>query len=167
MDIELQRLDTPIGWLVLAADAAGLRALDFARDDGRVRARLAREGVCFRDGGKAVAAAARKVRDYFEGDLAALDAIPVAIAEGTDFQRKVWRSLRKIPVGSTRSYGALARAIGRPNAVRAVGAANGANPIALVLPCHRVIASDGTLCGYGGGLPRKEWLLKHEGALLA
>lgn len=167
MEIQLSRIDTPIGSIVLAADPAGLRALDFARDDGRVRARLGKGGARFRDGGRAVAAAAREVRAYFDGDLAALDRIEVAIDEGTDFQRQVWRALRTIPVGHTRSYRDLARAVGRAKAVRAVGAANGANPIALVLPCHRVIASDGTLCGYGGGLPRKEWLLKHEGALLA
>lgn len=113
-------------------------------------------------------AAARRVRDrlahYFDGDLAALDAVAAEPAGGTPFQRRVWRTLRSIPAGSTISYGALAARIGAPRAVRAVGSANGANPIPLVLPCHRVIASDGSLGGYGGGLPMKEWLLRHEGA---
>ncbi|TMB38023.1 MAG: MGMT family protein [Deltaproteobacteria bacterium] len=86
---------------------------------------------------------------------------------GTPFQRKVWKALRTIQPGRTTSYRALAEQIGCPGAFRAVGAANGQNPISLVVPCHRVIAADGTLCGYGGGLWRKEWLLRHEGALLA
>lgn len=106
------------------------------------------------------------MKAYFAGDLAALDRLEVA-PEGTAFQQQVWAALRKIPVGATTSYAQIARAIGRPTAVRAVGAANGRNPIALVVPCHRVIASDGTLCGYAGGLWRKQWLLQHERALLA
>ena len=106
----------------------------------------------------------RAIEAYFEGECRALESLPVDPG-GTPFQAKVWAALRKIPVGKTISYGELARRIGRPGASRAVGAANGANPIALVIPCHRVIASDGTLGGYGGGLPRKEWLLVHEGAI--
>ena len=98
---------------------------------------------------------------YFEGDMESLDKIPVVFG-GTPFQNKVWKALCGIPVGTTMSYGALARQIGEPNAMRAVGLANGANPIGLVVPCHRVIGSNGSLTGYGGGLPRKKWLLEHE-----
>jgi methylated-DNA-[protein]-cysteine S-methyltransferase len=98
---------------------------------------------------------------YFEGEVESIDAIATA-ADGTDFQRAVWKALRTIPVGTTMSYGALARQIGQPAAVRAVGLANGANPIAIVVPCHRVIGSDGSLTGYGGGLEKKRWLLAHE-----
>jgi methylated-DNA-[protein]-cysteine S-methyltransferase len=102
-------------------------------------------------------------RAYFEGDLAALD--PLAVApSGTDFQRKVWTTLREIPCGSTWSYGQLAARLGNPKAVRAVGLANGANPLGIVLPCHRVIGADGSLTGYGAGIERKRWLLEHEGA---
>jgi methylated-DNA-[protein]-cysteine S-methyltransferase len=101
---------------------------------------------------------------YFGGDLRALDAVPCDPG-GTPFQARVWKALRTIPVGTTWSYGALARRIGDPKAVRAVGFANGSNPIAVVIPCHRVIGSNGTLVGYGGGLERKHWLLAHEGAL--
>jgi len=100
---------------------------------------------------------------YFEGDIDCLGAIPWRSA-GTPFQRKVWTGLTKIPAGETRSYGALAAKLGCPSAVRAVGMANGANPISVVVPCHRVIGSDGSLTGYGGGLDRKRWLLRHEGA---
>lgn len=98
---------------------------------------------------------------YFKGDVHSIDRLPVAFG-GTAFQNTVWTALRTIPAGSTRSYGALAKAIGAPKAVRAVGLANGANPVGVVVPCHRVIGADGSLIGYGGGLPRKKWLLAHE-----
>lgn len=98
---------------------------------------------------------------YFEGQVAAIDAIRT-LARGTEFQLLVWSALREIPAGSTLSYGALAAKIGRPTAVRAVGAANGANPIPVVVPCHRVIGADSSLTGFGGGLERKRWLLTHE-----
>ena len=110
-------------------------------------------------------APAEALRRYFGGDLGALDAIEVDTG-GTPFQQVVWRALRRIPAGTTWSYARLAREIGRPSATRAVAAANGANPVSIVIPCHRVIGSDGSLTGYGGGLPRKRWLLVHEGALL-
>jgi methylated-DNA-[protein]-cysteine S-methyltransferase len=100
---------------------------------------------------------------YFGGELAAIDTLAVEL-NGTEFQKRVWQALRRIPSGSTLSYAELARRIGEPAAVRAVGAANGANPVALVVPCHRVIGSNGTLTGYGGGLERKRWLLDHEHA---
>lgn len=98
---------------------------------------------------------------YFAGEITALDAIPVH-ARGTEFQKEVWSALRDIPGGSTTSYGALAAKLKRPKAMRAVGLANGSNPVSLVVPCHRVIGADGSLTGYGGGLKRKQWLLEHE-----
>jgi methylated-DNA-[protein]-cysteine S-methyltransferase len=101
---------------------------------------------------------------YFKGDIAVIDTLPVETT-GTPFQRSVWQALRKIRRGTTISYAELARRIGNPRAVRAAGLANGQNPIGIVVPCHRVIGSNGTLTGYGGGLPRKKWLLEHEGAL--
>ena len=109
------------------------------------------------------AGAVARLTRYFAGDLAALDEQPVRLL-GTGFQREVWAALRRIPAGQTRAYGELAGALGKPDAVRAVAAANGANPVALFVPCHRVIAANGTLWGYGGGLPMKQWLLGHEGA---
>lgn len=150
-------LDTPIGRLRAVVDGGALAMLDLpAGSRSRIDA--------LPPGGDA----ARRIRErlvaYFRGELDALGAVPAAPAGGTAFQRRVWLALRTIPVGSTVSYGDLARRIGAPRAVRAVGAANGANPVPLVLPCHRVIASDGTLGGYGGGLPMKTWLLRHEGA---
>ena len=100
-----------------------------------------------------------------DGDIAVLGKLPVA-SNGTPFQTSIWRALRKIKDGTTISYAELARRIGKPSAVRAAGLANGQNPISIVVPCHRVIGSDGSLTGYGGGLPRKEWLLRHEGIAL-
>jgi methylated-DNA-[protein]-cysteine S-methyltransferase len=101
---------------------------------------------------------------YFTGEIGVLDTIPVEL-NGTPFQKNVWQALRRIPGGSTISYAELAKRIGEPSAVRAVGAANGANPVAVIVPCHRVIGSDGRLTGYGGGLDRKQWLLEHEGVV--
>ena len=114
--------------------------------------------------GKAARSIIDPLEAYFAGDLQGIDAIPVATC-GTVFQRAVWAALRRIPAGQTRSYGAIAREIGRPAATRAVGLANGRNLIGLVVPCHRVIGADSSLTGYGGGLHRKHWLLTHEGAL--
>jgi methylated-DNA-[protein]-cysteine S-methyltransferase len=99
---------------------------------------------------------------YFAGTLTGFD-VPLALA-GTDFQRRVWAALREIPYGETISYGELARRVGSPGAARAVGLANGRNPVGIIVPCHRVIGADGSLTGYGGGLPRKVWLLEHETA---
>jgi len=109
------------------------------------------------------AGAVTSLNDYFRGTIGALDDIPVEL-KGTAFQQQVWGALRRIPAGATSSYAGLAREIGSPSAVRAVGAANGANPVAVIVPCHRVIGSNGSLTGYGGGLDRKRWLLQHEGA---
>ena len=107
------------------------------------------------------AGAITALRSYFRGALDALDGIPVEL-HGTPFQRRVWQQLRTVRAGTTSSYSNIARAIGAPAAVRAVGAANGANPVALIVPCHRIIGADGRLTGYGGGLDRKRWLLEHE-----
>ncbi len=109
------------------------------------------------------AGAAARLARYFDGEMSALDEQPVRLL-GTPFQFAVWSTLRDIKAGTTRSYGSVAGVIGRPQAVRAVAAANGANPVALFVPCHRVLAADGTLWGYGGGLPMKQWLLTHERA---
>ena len=105
------------------------------------------------------------ISDYFLGDLCAINFIPVTTG-GTSFQREVWAALRTIQAGTTLSYGALARLLGRPKSVRAVGLANAANPVAIVVPCHRVIGTDGSLAGYGGGISRQRWLLAHEGVAL-
>ena len=144
------------------------RALDFHDFEARMR-RLLRlhYGEDGRDfvlkGSMAPAAIRRALAGYFAGDFTAIDAVPVATS-GSVFQRQVWAALRSIPPGTTLSYGALARMLERPKAVRAVGLANGANPIAVVVPCHRMIGADASLTGYGGGVERKAWLLTHEGA---
>lgn len=166
MRIELSHLESPIGRIQLAVGVEGLCALEFGDDDAAMQARIARRSPAVRfEAGGAAASLALRVVAYFDGELAALDEIPV-VTTGTPFQQAVWAALRRIPTGQTTSYGAIARGLGKRAAVRAVGAANGQNPVSLVVPCHRVIASDGTLCGYGGGLWRKEWLLRHERALL-
>jgi methylated-DNA-[protein]-cysteine S-methyltransferase len=162
----LDRLKTPIGTAVLVFDGDGaLCALDWEEHEDRMMLLLRQQyrAPVQLDPGKAPAAMAATLRAYFNGDLAALDGIACSTG-GTPFQRKVWAALRKIPPGRTLSYGALAAKLGMPNAMRAVGHANGANPISVVVPCHRVIGSDGSLTGYGGGLPRKRWLLRHEKA---
>jgi methylated-DNA-[protein]-cysteine S-methyltransferase len=159
-------LASPIGALALVASPAGLCALGFDSDWARVRAELERRfgPVAFETQADPIGAVT-SLRRYFDGDVRAIEAIRVDTG-GTPFQQQVWTTLRRIPVGHTWSYADMAVAIGRPTATRAVGAANGANPVGVVLPCHRVIGSNGSLTGYGGGLPRKVWLLRHEGALL-
>jgi methylated-DNA-[protein]-cysteine S-methyltransferase len=164
---DLSRLQTPIGTALLVSDADGiLRALDWLEYEPRMRQllRLQYGAVVLRD--------ARPPRDittalasYFKGDLAALSAIKWRVA-GTAFQRKVWIALPAIKAGTTMSYGALADRLGAPKAMRAVGHANGSNPISVVLPCHRLIGANGSLVKYGGGLERKRWLLEHEGVVL-
>jgi methylated-DNA-[protein]-cysteine S-methyltransferase len=164
---ELSRavLPSPLGDLVVIADTGGvLHGLDFAGDDGRLGRLVARYWPGARvTAGEAPAAVAGALSAYFAGDLPALDSLEVAEG-GTAFQRQVWAALRRIPAGAAWSYADLAREVGRPAAVRAVGQANGANPVGLVQPCHRVVASGGGLGGYAGGLERKSWLLAHEGA---
>ena len=163
--LKLERLPTPIGEALVVTDEDGfLRAFDWAdRETTMARSLRLQYGSLRPEPGAAPKQMMRLLRRYFEGDVACLGAISWRSA-GTPFQRKVWTGLTKIPVGETRSYGALAKKLGCPSAVRAVGHANGANPISVVVPCHRVIGSDGSLTGYGGGLDRKRWLLRHEGA---
>jgi methylated-DNA-[protein]-cysteine S-methyltransferase len=114
---------------------------------------------------RVAAEAAAQLEDYFRGSLQQFD-LPLRPA-GTEFQRSVWHALEQIPYGTVASYGEIARRVGRPTAARAIGAANGRNPIAIIVPCHRVIGADGTLTGYAGGMWRKQWLLTHEGFALA
>lgn len=158
----VDRMPSPVGTLHLVHDRVALRALDFDGFDERLQGLLRRHyGACELTHEAAPGAMRQAIENYFLGDLQAIDGIAVATG-GTAFQNEVWRGLRQIPAGETISYGTLARRIGQPLAVRAVGLANGANPIGLVVPCHRVIGADGSLTGYGGGLERKRWLLAHE-----
>jgi methylated-DNA-[protein]-cysteine S-methyltransferase len=164
--LQLDQTTSPIGVIRLVTDEQGaLRALDFEDHEARNLALLRRQyGSAEMTNGKAPRQISQALADYFEGDLAALDRIEVATA-GTAFQEAAWAALRAIPPGATRSYSQQAAAIGRPKAVRAVGLANGSNPVGIVNPCHRVIGASGALTGYGGGIERKRWLLEHEGAL--
>ena len=161
--LTLDRIATPVGEVLLVTDGVGaVRALDFADYDDRMSRLLARHapGAAVVEG-RAPDRVRRAVEGWFGGDLTALDGLTVKTG-GTAFQRTVWAALRDIPAGETRSYGQLAAAIGSPKAVRAAGLANGQNPIAVIVPCHRVIGANGTLTGYAGGLERKRWLLDHE-----
>ena len=160
----LDRLQTPIGTALLVCDAEGvLRALDWEDYEPRMKEllRLHYGAVALKD-----ARAPKQMRTalsgYFKGDLDRLDTIKWRVA-GTPFQHKVWTALPQIPAGTTLSYGALAARLGAPRAMRAVGHANGSNPISVVVPCHRLIGANGSLVKYGGGLERKRWLLQHEG----
>lgn len=163
----LDRMATPIGEALIVTDEAGcLRAFDWTDREASMR-RLLRlhYGTLAPEPGVAPARIKDLLRAYFAGRLDGLGEIAWRTG-GTPFQRAVWSALTTIAPGTTLSYGALAAKLGCPQAVRAVGAANGANPISVVVPCHRVIGTDGTLTGYGGGLDRKRWLLSHEGAAL-
>jgi len=159
------RIHTPIGELLLVADRDGnLRAVGWSEHESRVRQLLARhygENRIRLEPARNPKGLTDAMSAYFAGELTAIDTLPVETA-GTGFQREVWRALRGIPCGTTISYAQLAERIGRPTAVRAVGLANGSNPVGVVVPCHRVIGSDGSLTGYGGGIERKRWLLAHE-----
>lgn len=163
MQLRLERWAAPISTLMLVTDEADvLRALYFGeRVDQLDRVLRTHYGNYSLTEGRAPEAIRGALEAYFDGSLNAIDAIPVATG-GTPFQRDVWRALRDIPAGTTMTYGQLASIVGREGSSRAVGAANGANPIAIVVPCHRVVGADGTLTGYGGGLPNKRWLLAHE-----
>jgi methylated-DNA-[protein]-cysteine S-methyltransferase len=167
LDFVVSHMPTPIGAMRLITDERGnVRALDWDDHTDRMQRLLVRQygrdSVRLIDGPMP-----SDLRDrldaYFAGDLHAIDAIAVETA-GTPFQREVWAALRLIPAGQTFSYGKQAAMIGRQAAVRAVGLANGANPVGLIVPCHRVIGANGSLTGYGGGIERKRWLLRHEGA---
>ena len=162
--LTLDRAATPVGEVLLVTDGEGaVRALDFADYEDRMTRLLARHAPgASLTAGRAPEPVRTALERYFGGDVHALDGLTVTTG-GTDFQRSVWKALRAIPAGETRTYGQLAAAIGSPKAVRAVGLANGRNPVALIVPCHRVIGANGTLTGYAGGLERKRWLLQHEG----
>ncbi len=148
-------LDTPIGRLLLVADEHGLRHVDFPRaDQGQ---RIAQD---WRRDRRYLGTAIEQLAAYFDGRLQAFDL--ALAARGTSFRCAVWHELVRIPYGETISYGELARRVGDPAASRAVGAANGANPLPIIVPCHRVIGANGKLTGFGGGLPTKQWLLEHE-----
>lgn len=161
-------LDTPIGRLLLRGDGDALTGVRFpstavakdGTDDGRHGWERPPEGSC--EDSAALREPLRQLEAYFEGRLTRFD-LPLA-PRGSPFQLRVWEALRAIPYGETTSYGAIAAALGDRGASRAVGAANGSNPIPVIVPCHRVIGADGTLTGFGGGLDCKRWLLEHEGA---
>lgn len=156
--ITFQRIESPVGTLTIAASDAGLHAIEFPSNRHPQR----REG--WREGGHPLLERARRqLEEYFAGRRRAFE-LPLA-PHGTDFQRQVWLALADIAYGDTASYAQLARRVDRPTATRAVGAANGRNPLPIVLPCHRVIGADGSLTGFGGGLPTKRFLLELEGAL--
>jgi methylated-DNA-[protein]-cysteine S-methyltransferase len=156
---------SPAGDIVALVRGSSLAFLVFADHWPAERARIERRLGALPISDDAGRGFAREVRDrlvaYVAGDVAALDELPVDVA-GTDFQMRVWKALRTIPPGETISYQELARRAGAPRAVRAVGNANGKNPVSLAIPCHRVIHADGSIGGYGGGVPRKAWLLEHE-----
>jgi methylated-DNA-[protein]-cysteine S-methyltransferase len=154
-DLAYDIVDTPIGPLLLIASPRGVRNIEFPRN-GRV---VMPEVGLPRDAAR-LAEATAQLQAYFAGDCLTLDF--ARDAQGTPFQHEVWDALCDIPLGETISYGELARRLERPNASRAVGAANGANPLPIIVPCHRVIGSNGNLTGFGGGLPTKRWLLDHE-----
>ncbi len=161
--LSLATYAAPVGTLLLVTDSDGrLRALDFEDFEERMQRLLARHYGSFAlTPGPAPAAITAALDRYFAGEIGALADVPVATG-GTDFQKSVWAALRTIPAGRTQGYGALAASLGKPGAARAVGLANGLNPIGIVVPCHRVIGANGTLTGYAGGVARKQWLLEHE-----
>jgi methylated-DNA-[protein]-cysteine S-methyltransferase len=165
-----ERINTPTGTMRIVTDTEDrLRAVDWEDHETRMQTLLQRHygANAFKLRKASRPSTARlALEKYFEGDLDAVTRLPT-LTNGTDFQRTVWDALRRIPVGRTMSYGELAAEIGRPTAVRAVGLANGSNPIAIFVPCHRVIGASGSLTGFGGGLGRKRWLLTHERALVA
>ncbi|MFK3659300.1 methylated-DNA--[protein]-cysteine S-methyltransferase [Scandinavium sp. NPDC088450] len=163
------KITTPLGPLWLLCDEQfRLRAVEWEEHSDRMVQLLE---LHYRSEGYQRVAASNpdglsdKMKAYFEGDLSVIDTLPSETG-GTPFQREVWKALRTIPCGQVMHYGQLAQLLGRPGAARAVGAANGSNPVSVVVPCHRVIGSNGTMTGYAGGVQRKEWLLRHEGYLL-
>ena len=164
MRLQLERRPSPVSTLLLVTDDTGvLRALDFAEHEARMHRllRLHYGEYTLAESTMTPAPITRALDAYFSGRIDELAKVPIATG-GTPFQREVWRALRRIPAGTTMSYRQLASTIDRAGASRAVGAANGANPIAIVVPCHRVIGASGRLTGYAGGLDHKQWLLDHE-----
>lgn len=162
MELFVDRMATPVGRLFLVWENDYLRALDFGDYEERFyRLLKLHYPTCHLSESRPPEAIREALTAYFQGEITAIDRIPVK-TNGTPFQLKVWKALREIPAGETTSYGELASRIGNPQASRAVGLANGSNPIGIVVPCHRVIGANGKLTGYGGGLDRKRWLLEHE-----
>jgi methylated-DNA-[protein]-cysteine S-methyltransferase len=162
MLLDCDDFESPIGRILFAANGEGICALDYAGYESRMERLLKRRFESFefrRDSDPHQLK--RCLQRYFNGDLKALDHVPVSTG-GTAFQVQVWKALREIPVGHTRTYGELAARLGRALAARAVGHANSLNPVAIIVPCHRVIGASSRLTGYAGGLERKEWLLRHE-----
>jgi methylated-DNA-[protein]-cysteine S-methyltransferase len=164
MLLHYDEFPSPVGRILFASDGEAVTMLDFAGCEERMQTLLAKRfrKPEFKRGSDPLNMK-RQLADYFDGHVHALDETP-ANTGGTPFQELVWKMLREIPVGHTWSYGQLAAKIGRPQAARAVGHANSLNPVAIIVPCHRVIGASSSLVGYGGGLERKEWLLRHEGA---
>jgi methylated-DNA-[protein]-cysteine S-methyltransferase len=167
LQLIIARTPTPIGEMIVIADHDGnLRVVDWTDHEERMHGSLCHQygkhGFTL-EPGKNPHGLVDAIDRYFAGELAVIDSLPVKTA-GTPFQREVWRALRTIPCGTTATYSQLARQIGKPAATRAVGLANGSNPVGVIVPCHRVIGADGSLTGYGGGLERKRWLLEHESA---
>lgn len=161
--LHIDRLESKIGTIVLVEDQGQLCSLDFSEYEQRMMLLLQRRyGSFVLEPQDDPYGFTSRLRRYLDGDLKSLDDIAVNTG-GTPFQQQVWQALRTIPVGSTLTYGKLAAQIGRPTASRAVGRTNGLNPVAIVLPCHRVVGADASLTGYAGGLERKRWLLRHEG----
>jgi methylated-DNA-[protein]-cysteine S-methyltransferase len=164
MKLLIDRIPSPMGTMLLISDGSSLCSLDFADCEARMLGLLHKRYPAF----ELVESIdplglSTKIRAYLSGDFRSLDNIPVNVG-GTDFQQQVWQMLKTIPLGTTISYGELATKIGKPTAARAVGMANSLNPVAIVVPCHRVIGAKAKLTGYAGGLDRKQWLLQHEGA---
>ncbi len=164
MPLLIDHLESPVGEVLILTDGEKLCALDFRGYEDRMNRLLEPrfDGQKWQDADDPQGVSS-KLKAYFEGDVTAVDDIPVDTG-GTAFQQRVWAALRKIPAGRTATYGELATKLGNSNASRAVGLANSLNPVAIVVPCHRVIGANGTLTGYAGGLDRKKWLLEHEGA---
>ena len=160
--IQIDTFDSPIGPLTAAERGGRVCLLHFGPDGPEIDRLFDRWYPGEPRARQPLPATVSVLRRYFDGDLSALDTVAVEL-NGTEFQKQVWQALRRIPHGTTISYAELARRVGTISAVRAVGSANGANPVAVIVPCHRVIGSDGSLTGYGGGLDRKKWLLEHEG----
>ena len=163
VDLLIDRIPTEIGTVLIVSDEKAVCAVDFEDHEARMYELLTQHYEVFNLIPKRNPLdISDRLQAYFEGDLRAVDDIPVNPG-GTDFQREVWRNLRSIPPGKTITYGQLASLLNKPKSARAVGMANSLNPISIVLPCHRVIGSNGKLTGYAGGLDRKRWLLHHEG----
>lgn len=157
----MERTPSPLGEILLVGDGEALVSLDFSDCEERMETLLRRRFGAVSAEERTGSDASGALQAYFAGDFGALDRLAIA-PRGTEFQQTIWRELRGVPAGSTVSYGELAKRVGRPGASRPVGMANARNPIALVVPCHRVIGADGKLTGYAGGLDRKRWLLEHE-----